>query len=105
MLKNEDGYFEHDGGSARVCKMFDSSLPVWRVRVTERATEEGAQYWAWWENKDETGIIKRAEGFELIWRRRFLVDMCFTYGAKVEEERGRGKLCAVDIEPLEEVTP
>ena len=51
-----------------------------------------ADYWAWWDNEREK--------FTLIWPKYFLLNMCFTYGMKPEEERGRGKAYRVNVKPV-----
>jgi hypothetical protein len=51
--------------------------------------------WGWWDAEDKT--------FCMIFPRRMLVEMCFTYGSKVEEERDRGRVVQVRIEPRDTV--
>jgi len=104
MLRDEDGTFVHEATNPKACRMWGKG-EVWRVRVTERANDAEAKYWAWWENQYENGPVKREEGFEFVWRSPGLVDICFAYGYKAEEERGRGHMLAVDVEPLELVLP
>lgn len=57
------------------------TAPIVRVRVT--VTEDGP-LWAWWDAKQD--VIRNVFGS------RTLLETCFTYGSKAEEERGRGKV-------------
>lgn len=57
--------------------------------------EEKALYWGWWDNEDKE--------FQFIYYGKFLVEMCFPYGCKVEEEAGKGKLMPVHVEVIREV--
>lgn len=49
-------------------------------------------YWAWWDNEKEK--------FTLIWPKRFLLNMCFAYGMKAEEDIGRGKDYRVHVKQM-----
>lgn len=46
-------------------------------------------YWAWWDADKKR--------FGLIFGKHFLLNMCFPYGMKSEEERGRGKAYRVNV--------
>jgi len=48
-----------------------------------------ADYWGWYE--DDIGK------FTLIWQAYMLLEMCFPYGMKVEEDKGRGKAFRLEI--------
>ena len=93
-MQLENGVWWHDANHPDLCKMYSPGLPVHKVEVIEGAIE-GEQYHAWWENKDNC--------FIMIWPRKSLVEMCFPYGTKPEEELGRGFLLPVTIKDLEKV--
>lgn len=61
------------------------------VPVTVRELESGPDdsYWGWWEHAHER--------FDLVYPRRFLLEMCFAYGSRVEIEKGRGLMVPVEI--------
>lgn len=56
--------------------------------VEVREDPEGDHY-AWWDNEHAS--------FKFLWWNKMSVEICFPYGTKVEEERGRGKLCRVHV--------
>lgn len=78
---------------SRVHFCTSSKQPVVRVRVT---VDDAGDYWAWWEAKTQKPVH--------IYPKDFMVEMCFTYGTKEEEERGRGKVCRVRVEEVPEDT-
>lgn len=49
-------------------------------------------YWAWWDNKEQR--------FSIIWAKHFLLEMCFPYGIKAEEDRDFGKAYRVNVKPV-----
>ncbi len=69
--------------------------PIVRLRVREPRDGELAEYWAWWSTKDSE--------FMFVFQKEFMVDMCFTYGAAAETERGRGRIVNVIVEPAEQI--
>lgn len=62
------------------------------VLVRDLREDEESEYWAWWDSEHGR--------FEFVYQRKFLVDMCFPYGTKAEEERGKGRLLNVSVEAL-----
>ena len=86
-----DGRIDHFYPAVVAVRMCGSGRVV-AVRVTEDAT--GA-YWAWWSAEHGKHM--------LVYDHRMLVDMCFPYGPKAEEERGRGEVVQVRVEVLQEV--
>lgn len=48
-----------------------------------------ADYWGWYDNERKR--------FTHIWQAYILLEMCFPYGMKVEEEKGRGKAYRLEI--------
>ncbi len=83
--KTIDG-FRHIEPNRRYVKMCGSNHPI--VKVMVRAND-GGDYWAWWDNNDSC--------FMFVYRRKVLVEMCFPYGTKAEESRGRGELMCVEV--------
>jgi hypothetical protein len=71
-----------------VTRLCSSNKPVYKAVVSEGVDTPGS-YWAWWDNKDGR--------FHHVYGARMLVDMCFPYGAKTEEQRARGRLHPVTI--------
>lgn len=84
-------YFYPNTVAVRFC---GEGNPIYKVEVKE-GKEQQVGYWAWWDEKDKE--------FCHVYSAKFLVEMCFPYGTKIEEERGNGKLVPVDITILEEV--
>ena len=73
-------------GSGQICK----------VRVLE---DVNGDYWAWW----DTGWDGERKEFRYVYTVKSVVEMCFPYGTKAEEDRGRGKLMRVSIKMIEKV--
>ena len=48
-----------------------------------------ADYWGWYEDRDEK--------FLMLYPQKFLLKMCFMYGMKVEEEKGKGKAYRLEV--------
>lgn len=59
------------------------------VKVTVKESDEG-EHWGWFDN--DTG------SYSMIYPSRTQVEMCFTYGYAIEEERGRGRLVQLKVE-------
>lgn len=64
--------------------------PVYPVRVS---VDSDGTYWAWYD--------ARQKRLSMIYSRKILLDMCFTYGPEVEEARDGGLRCRVKIESRE----
>jgi hypothetical protein len=68
------------------------------ARVLEAVVSEGEEqegcYWAWWDS--------HGQRFMFVYPRRFLVEMCFPYGPRVEEQKDRGRLLPVDVRSVGE---
>ncbi len=60
--------------------------PVHIVTVT--VDEERGDQFAWLKTNGEISMI---------WPKRMLLDMCFTYGMEAEEKRGRGRCVRVSV--------
>lgn len=87
----QDGqeYYTHFQTDPRVTALYDEDEPVFKAEVVETTADTPGCYWAWWDNEDNE--------FQFTAYKRFLVDMCFAYGSKVEEEHGRGHLIPVTL--------
>jgi hypothetical protein len=64
-------------------RLYDSSLPVYEVTVTE-TVEAPDCYWGWWA-ADEAKFVH-------VYPYKAAVEMIFPYGTKAEEKAGAGKL-------------
>ena len=63
--------------------------PYHRVRIIP---DEAGDYWTWWDSeKDDFHFTAFA---------KMAVEICFPYGSKAEEDRGRGKLIRCRVEPI-----
>lgn len=80
--------WKHFAAQPQSTRLYDDTLPVHEVAVEECAEEPGC-YFAWWD--------AATERFDFVYPERGLVEMCFPYGTKIEEERGAGKLFAVRV--------
>jgi len=98
-------HFFHHPKSVKMCQDSREPHPIFKVEVSENADPNAGQniggpsgsYWGWWNSEDNS--------FHFVFPSRLQVDMCFPYGAKAEEERGRGKMMPVNVTVLEEVKP
>ena len=72
----------------RMCQDARHPEPILSCLVTE-AKETPDSYWAWWDEKDQR--------FTMIFHGRPLLECCFPYGSKIEEEHGKGKVTPVAI--------
>lgn len=70
-----------------------SDPPIVRVQVAEIQPDEGSTYHAWWSNADQR--------FSMVFSHKQAVEICFPYGSKVEEDRGRGHLLNVSVTMIE----
>ena len=92
-LKNKEGY-NHFGPSEWYCSNYNfDNEEIVEVEVEE---DPNGKYHAWWEyesyfNPDKSG------GFEFVSDCIHLVEICFTYGTKAEEKRGKGKLVRAKV--------
>jgi hypothetical protein len=78
----------------KMCMDDRRPFPVFEVVVSE-GTDTPDSYWGWWDSG--------RQAFNIVFARKLLVEVCFPYGSKAEEDRGRGKLMPVNIEILREV--
>lgn len=65
--------------------------PVVRVRII---TDDAGSHWSWWDAERKS--------HSMIFGSRVLVEICFPYGSRAEEERGRGKVVRVRVEQIAE---
>jgi hypothetical protein len=66
--------------------------PIVRARVAEIQPGEESPYYGWWSNENEC--------FSMIFPSKGQSEICFTYGSKAEEERGRGHQLNVTVTEL-----
>lgn len=88
-------YYRHffpNPAAMQICGV--DSKDVYRCRVTED-TEQPDSYWAWWDNE-------RKRFTSIIFHKKLLAEICFPYGYKAEEARGRGVLLPVKVEIINE---
>lgn len=88
-------HFYRNALAVKMCMGKPNEFPTLKVEVTlsDDFDQTPGKYWGWWD-------IERQE-WCFVFPSRFQVDMCFPYGAKAEEDRGRGKLLPVNIKILE----
>ena len=68
--------------------------PIERVRLT---TDPDGAFWAWWD-------AERSAHY-MVFPEQMLLETCFTYGSKAEEDRRRGKVVRVRVERIEDLAP
>lgn len=73
--------------SQRVAEMFLPGRQHVHVRIVP---DEAGDYFTWWDSEKDT--------FNFTAPAEVLVEVCFAYGSKAEEERGRGRLIRCRIE-------
>ena len=93
--------YDNFATDARTTRCYDSKSPLLNV-VVEECEESPDCYWGWWEYdfdwiKGERVANSTKGEFVFVYYHKGLVEMCFPYGSKAEEERGRGKLLPVRI--------
>lgn len=91
--RTPDGYrdfFPHPD----VVRMCGLDHPIDKVRLT---TAHDGEQWAWWDASEHAHTI--------VYQDEYLVEMCFPYGSKAEEERGRGKVVRVRVERIADLAP
>lgn len=69
-----------------------SNLPIHHIMVEEVPEGDPQAYWGW---KD----FERKE-YCMIWASKILLEICFPYGYRFEEERGKGKIVNLKIKDL-----
>jgi len=66
-----------------------------RLRIHERQPEDPpSTYWGWLRTDDDAYIMIQPV--------RLFFDMCFPYGPKIEEEKGKGRAVNLHVEPWPE---
>jgi hypothetical protein len=72
-------------------KVNDNVGNALRLKIRERLPDDPpSQYWGWLETDSDY--------YEMIQPVRLFFDMCFTYGPKAEEDRGRGHAVNLHVE-------
>lgn len=79
------GFYYHE----KIARMNGGGKTPIKVKVV---ADEAGDYFTWWDaEKDDFHFTAYAKG---------LVDMCFPYGSRVEEEHGRGKVIRCRVEEV-----
>jgi len=86
-------YFFPSPLGVKMCMDDRRPFPVFEVVVTEGVDPEG--YWGWWDSERQM--------FNIVFFKKLLVEVCFPYGSKAEEDRGRGKLLPVNVQVIRKV--
>ena len=92
---NRAGDFFCDIHSSEGTLSFCGKGTIWKLEVRPVKEGEESPYWGWWDNERQQ--------YEMIFARKILFEMCFTYGYQVEERRSKGKavnLMIVSKKPL-----
>jgi hypothetical protein len=92
--KDKAEYFYGIGSFLFFTKCFGSA-PYYQITLKETNLEEG-QYFGW---KDYS-----KQEYRMIWPSLVQAEVCFPYGSKAEEERGRGKLVGFILESAVEIS-
>ena len=88
------GIYWHESKNAFHCSLYDNVSPIHKVKVEEDSTGE-SKYYGW--------LDAETQEYRMIWCEKKLVEMCFPYGYKVEEEKGKGRLVRLKIDFIEVV--
>jgi len=87
-------------GSLNFVKAHMLDEPIIKVLIE---LEDNGKYWGWIYNPDYKDSMYRKDGIpQMIWPSKNQVEMCFVYGIKAEEDRGKGKLVRLKITEIEE---
>lgn len=98
ILREQDGtYYYYNAHTSRMfVKLHYYPNPIVKVSVRERvATDPPSNYWGWLDAMAPHHYI-------FVWPSEVQLDMCFPYGPKVEEDRGRGRKVNLVVEELPE---
>ncbi len=74
----------------RCCSADENRL--WRVEVSRGTHDDPGGYWGWWNLETLR--------WEMVFGSKVQVEVCFPYGSRAEEERGRGWMLPVDVRVL-----
>lgn len=98
-IRDSSGMYKHFNIHEKTLSLYGSykNEDILNVRVRIHEDQSPADeksisapdYWAWVDSKGKIS--------SLIWAQYFLLNMCFPYGLKAEEERGAGKAYRVTI--------
>lgn len=85
----DDGLL-YNVGSEQFVKYHGLPEPVVEVDVREvPADDPTATHWAWLDSKHDEPIM--------VWPREGLFEVCFPYGSKVEQDRGKGRVVRLAV--------
>jgi hypothetical protein len=96
---NENGkFYEHFGISPKLASLYgDKPEDIVEVefkisdnqKVPPHDKSMNVDYWGWYDSR-----IKK---FSMIYAKHFLLEMCFPYGIKANEDKGQGKAYRLEI--------
>jgi hypothetical protein len=80
----------------RWLNLFQSPDPIVRLRIREwRVGDEEPSYWGWLKTGDPGK-------YTLVWPTEIQFNICFQYGYKPEEDRGKGRRVKLVVEEVPE---
>ena len=81
---------------------FGNKSDIYKVKIRPSQKGEVSKYWGWhrYKTKNKNSFFDQTEEYCMIWPSKKQVEMCFPYGCKAEEERGRGKLTNFVVEVI-----
>lgn len=83
------------------CNLYDSGKPIYKIEVsihddqskpTHDFSVKNVDYWGW--------LPMDSNNFEMIFSSEITFSICFTYGYKAEEERGKGKSYRLKVKEI-----
>jgi len=101
-LNKQGNFYQHFGIHEKLCSLYgdkpeDIVTVEFKISADQSIPDENnmeklmtPDYWGWYDND------KKAFGM-MIYAKRFLLEMCFTYGIKASEEAGQGKAYRLEI--------
>lgn len=95
-IRKQDGcaYYFNASPSRRWVELHGAEDPIVTVRFRERTeSDPPSSYWAWLPTDEPDRYIS-------IWPSEIQLDMCFAYGPKAEEDRGRGRKVNLIVEEI-----
>ena len=93
-LREQDGkiYYVNIQPSIMQIKMcVDSNTDIYEIDIKEARSNEDTPYWGW---------LYPDGKISMVFHSKILVEVCFTYGTKIEEEAGKGKLIQIVINEI-----
>jgi hypothetical protein len=88
-------HFYRSPRGVEMCMDERCPFPIFEVVVSEGTDPNG--YWGWWDAE--------SKGFAYVYPSKMQVEMCFPYGAEIEEKRNCGRMMPVNVRVIREVKP